>query len=751
MSTHRDARTSRLGWMLALVGAVWPLQSLADRATVAIPGQVPVETLWTEFEAGGDLESLGGLPELIDRFSQDSDDAAAEARCLDEGPELARMLAAYPVSLRLWSLELGCAAHAGDVTREDIARGALRALFEHDLERGRWPKTGYKPIRVLTEFDAATWIELSGLDTIALYYPFHANGVLLLRAELWSEEDQAESYWSFDYVSGMAKRIGTGDAALVASARLGLIHELRTGGREAPDSLLGEYSQAVDALQKKDTDGLLRLAGADNAMAQRMLADLCLVMRAADCAEAAIDALLPLAESGSAINLLYLSYAHAFGLGVTPDPDAAAELFRRARARIGPNAANYSYLDMLANGRRSARSQAFLVESVRSHARTGDVMARFLWLRLQSSEGRKLSRRERADLLELSRAQDPAALLLAATIALDEEPELGRAELQRAADAGDLGAARLLLVVNERLGAPSLAEQMKLYEGILQHEIRPLILADYLELLRSRGESRRANQWLQVQAQLGVPEALMDLALAMIAGADGIDSNPQQARRILEIMIRDSKDDAWRVRARRELAKLLLDGADGVEADLPAALALFRANTLDPESILYLAVLLVRHPEQAQPGENGEALLRARAESDDTAAQYELALLILAGKLSADDPASSLAWMERAQSGSEDALNLYCWTLCTHRNPQLRDPARALTVLDDLKKLADGEPAYLDTVAACLAANDRFDEAITTQQAALDALAPSASDAARQSLNERLTLYRTQQPYLEPK
>lgn len=744
MTILADVRGSLLRGLLSLMCLLSASSIRAEGTSAAIPGQVPVDTLWSAFEARGDVASLTDLRALLERF-QDEVDRGVATRCRDDGPELARLLERYPVSLRLWSLELGCAEHAGDASRTSIARGALRALLEHGRDQGRWPAADHRPIRVLTEDDVETWIEQSGLDELTLYYPIGPAGTLQIRAELWSAEDATESIWHFDVLTGLANRLGGDDAARVASARLRLIHELRLVHRDLPDSRLGAHVRVLDAYGEGGTEALIPLA--DQPEAQRLLADHCLIQRSADCAEAAVDAVQRMAASGSGTNLLYLTYAHAFGLGVAPDPEAAAELFGRARQRLGASVASQIYLDMLSAGRRSAHSQVFLVDSVREQARTGDRLARVQWLTLQSDDGRTLSPDERADLRELADLRIPAAEVLNAAITLDEDPALGRVVLQRAAVSGSLAAARFWLQVIGRLGAPPLREHMQLHEQVLREAIDPNLLSDYLELLRSRGELRRANQWLQVQAQLGLPEAMRDLALAMLAQADGAEGSPQKAREILEFLLRDTRDAGIRTQARRELAKLLLQGAEGIAVDVPAALAHLRENALDPESLLQLAVLLVRHPELARDGENGEALLLARAASDDTTAQYELAKLILAGNLSADDPAEGLTWLERAQTGSEDALNLYCWTLCTHPNPKLRDPARAEAMLAALRTIATGRSRPLETLAACHAANGRFEEAVNLQQAALDALGPDRSAKARAALESRLQGYRERQPY----
>lgn len=712
-----------------------------------VPGVVPVETLWTAYEAEADFDALHAQIELANRFEADPDDAAVAARCVSDATELDRLLRRYPISLRLWSLELTCAGHANDAAREDRAHGALQALVEHDLERGRWPGPQFGPIRALTEQDIWTWIELSGLEVLTAFYPVpNAAGILTLRAELWSAEDQRETIWYFDFLSGMARSASGPDAAAYAVARVASIQALRGEPGEGGNSLLDDHNRAIDAHRRNDVDALVAMAE-NNVAAQRLLADRCLLFRLSDCAEAAVDALLPLAESGSAVHLLYLAYAHQFGLGVESDADAAATLFERARKRLGEAAANQLFQKMLASSNREP--PLYLRESIQAQADAGDIDAYIDSLTLQPLR-KELPARDAARLQDIAEQGHSQANLLLAMTTGERDPEGSRAALQRSVDAGNLAAARVLIAQRNRDGVPDLAAQMALYESVLSREIQPSMLAEYIQLLKNRGKHQRALEWVQVRAMLGFPDALLELSEAIIDGAPGFEADLPQAQTILKGVIAESTDDTLAAHARQLLGELLLAGGNGVEADLPAAVALFRENRTHPESILHLAVLLVRHPELAQPGEDGPALLRARAESNDTEAQYELALLLLDNRIPGAPRNESLAWLERAQSGSVDALNLLGWTLCTHHDPQLRDPPRALPFAKELRKVADGRPAFLDTVAACYAANGQFDRAVKLQQTALDALAPNASEKARQELGSRLRAYQEQRPHLEP-
>lgn len=85
------------------------------------------------------------------------------------------------------------------------------------------------------------------------------------------------------------------------------------------------------------------------------------------------------------------------------------------------------------------------------------------------------------------------------------------------------------------------------------------------------------------------------------------------------------------------------------------------------------------------------------------------------------------------------------WLMATCRDEQFRNPKLAMQAATKAIELdgREGNYRYLDTLAAALAANERFDEAIATLEEAI-AVAP---DALQQAYGERLKLYRNDDPY----
>lgn len=93
-----------------------------------------------------------------------------------------------------------------------------------------------------------------------------------------------------------------------------------------------------------------------------------------------------------------------------------------------------------------------------------------------------------------------------------------------------------------------------------------------------------------------------------------------------------------------------------------------------------------------------------------------------------------------------DAANGLAWFLATCPDGKSRNAGRAEEVAEKLVAAAQTEDwSYLDTLAASLAANGKFEAAVTRQSRAVE-LAPADK---RGVCEQRLGLYRRNQPYLE--
>ncbi|MDP7389044.1 MAG: hypothetical protein QF806_02820, partial [Pseudomonadales bacterium] len=91
--------------------------------------------------------------------------------------------------------------------------------------------------------------------------------------------------------------------------------------------------------------------------------------------------------------------------------------------------------------------------------------------------------------------------------------------------------------------------------------------------------------------------------------------------------------------------------------------------------------------------------------------------------------------------------NDLAWLLATQRNAALRNGPRALSHAR-LAVQAEASAGHLDTLAAALAETGQFEQAVATQQRAIEAVA-SDNPRLETELQQRLDHYRRQQPWRE--
>jgi Tfp pilus assembly protein PilF len=116
------------------------------------------------------------------------------------------------------------------------------------------------------------------------------------------------------------------------------------------------------------------------------------------------------------------------------------------------------------------------------------------------------------------------------------------------------------------------------------------------------------------------------------------------------------------------------------------------------------------------------------------------------------------------QPNQPDLLNNLAWTLATDPHPEIRNGADAVKLAARACEVTRGaQPFFLGTLAAALAEDRRFDDAVTISQKAHDVAAAEAAAAQKanetqaarslQSLAARnlqmLDLYKSHQPFHE--
>jgi hypothetical protein len=88
--------------------------------------------------------------------------------------------------------------------------------------------------------------------------------------------------------------------------------------------------------------------------------------------------------------------------------------------------------------------------------------------------------------------------------------------------------------------------------------------------------------------------------------------------------------------------------------------------------------------------------------------------------------------------------------LAADENPKVRNGTEACEIAGRVVKVLGGsEPSVLDTLATAYAEAGRFDEAVKTQQQAIDLSEAGGFHEEIPAMQERLKLYKNRQPWRE--
>ena len=91
------------------------------------------------------------------------------------------------------------------------------------------------------------------------------------------------------------------------------------------------------------------------------------------------------------------------------------------------------------------------------------------------------------------------------------------------------------------------------------------------------------------------------------------------------------------------------------------------------------------------------------------------------------------------------AMRGMAWTLATATDPDIRDASRSVAMAEQARVLSPpDEKMVLETLAAALASDGRFSEAVELQHAAM----ANVPDAVRPGMEQRLQLYESERPFL---
>jgi hypothetical protein len=141
-----------------------------------------------------------------------------------------------------------------------------------------------------------------------------------------------------------------------------------------------------------------------------------------------------------------------------------------------------------------------------------------------------------------------------------------------------------------------------------------------------------------------------------------------------------------------------------------------------------------------------ELWLRKAAEADESDAQVTLAAYVLRGVPDGASTRLAHGWLERAvASGDHGGMFYLAALLAATPVAELRDPKRALALLDRVRGDFGSDPTAFEIRAAAQAASGAFSDAVQSERRAIDMARDLNWDLA--ALDERLGRYNSREPW----
>lgn len=735
------------------------------------PGQVAADPAqaWTRFLAHADLGDAYERYDAMDAVGYTLASVDADA-CRSHGDALRESVRQVPVSIALHRAALLCAEAVGDEAQADREAAALAALSKLALSNAG---EGYyrPPIRVFSPSDIYALVATLGYEFRYDYYRLvRPERTMPLVVAAWDPDAKVEHHLAFDFIEATWAVDRDDEHAGFPIMRNDLVDAFVKGERESGE-VIGEDIAAMQAAEGAGTaaerlDALREAVRHGGIASMREWLAVCRQARPSGCGEELVDALLPLAEQRQAMPMVILAMAHAEGVGVAKDMKAAQALLEAADRRWYRRGASVVYAQLQARIG-GAADDSFVLERLRLAEAAGNVDAALLRVVRQiiarpqgalSPAQRELLSRPAANgtgmgLAILAGYHEQAGDKAAQQTARRQAAEAGNATMQR-----ELAYALRREVRDAHPGTPRGTEMAAEAQAWLEAAAQggdALAMRTLSQAAWQRGEWRAATNWLLAAASAGDVDAIHDLAMAYESGRPELKGDIATAVDLYESMA--TTPDAQGARARRRLAQLSIQGR-GMKRKPERAVALLRddADRGDVESQTLLGALLLEGVDglSADPDAGMRWMERAIAAGSNRA-RNALAQWLHSGKgSSVERRRRALALLREADPAGDDFDNLrnsHAWMLCVSPYDDVRDPVAGWALAQRMLAAGSLDPAELDTVAACQAADGDFAGAARRQQQAIDALPKDAQgrpDGGR-GMFDRLALYRAGKAYRE--
>lgn len=744
---------TRTTWLRAATAGGIALACAAMPARAATPD---ASAIWRDFLAHGALDTVYAGYDVLDAIGYDLDQVDADA-CRKQAGALADGLRKAPPSIALHHAALLCARATGDRKAEGEQSALLDALSADALSQAS-DVDASPPIRVIGLQDAYTLLHLADLTLVYSYFTApYAERYFPIVMVGWDGKAKVERHLRFDVVDA-ADAISHGDESSGFPYQRTQLADGVLKGMSQSDQGAAVDILAVRGASGKDDDkarieALRPAAGRGGAMATATWLAICDMRPYAGCGDGLVDALLPQAEKRNALPLSLLAYAYAQGIGIARDEDKAKALLEAADKRwprAGGSEAFASFWLALHHGDRPAVVRAAIATARAAGNRN---IVRDLARRTVDNQDKPV-----LDDADIAVLQQPAQNAMGAgeNILADYHRKRGDAaqalEWTRKAAAHGSADAQSVLGLAMLFGTDVPRDRdagiAMLRDAAAGGNVRAMRML--ASLSGEDGRWKDATNWLMAGVARNDLDAIMDLTRLMEYGHAGGKLGPEQAARFYgEFGDAHGLDLA---EARRRLAGMALDGR-GMKKDPARAreLLLHDAGKGDHDSEARLGVALLTG-EFGKPDEAEGRKWLDRAMQGGNLQAYDGFAYWLFGRKAPEARKQAIdTWKKAIALGNDESSNNLAWVQCTSPDPAVHDAKAGLEVMEALAKRAELGTAWLDTEAACRAANGNYARAVELQDdviARVKRLQPDDPDALR-PFQQRRDLYAAGKPYLQ--
>lgn len=741
----------RRTWLRAALAGGLALASAASAAATPDAG-----AMWRDFLAHGTSKTVYDGYDVLDAIGYDLDQVDGEA-CRKQAEALADGLRKAPVSIALHHAALLCARANGDREAEAGESALLDALSADALSRAT-DLDDAPPIRVVGLQDAYTLLHIADLTLSYKYFwSLDAKRYFPITLVGWDEGAKLERHLRFDLVDVLDAITRDDEFSGFPYQRTQLADGLLRGMRKSDQVAAIDVLAVKDAFGKDDdkarVEALRAAAGRGGLQSVTTWLAICDARPFDGCGDGLVDALLPQAEKRNALPMALLAYAYAQGLGIARDEAAARALLEAADKRWPRGGGSEVFAGFwlilhrqeppalvqaaVANAR--AAGNRNIVRDLARHAVDDQdkpgLDADILGVLAQPAQnpmgaGEKI-------LSDYYRKRGDAAQALEWT---RKAAAHGNADSQAV-----LGSALFFGIDVPRDAAAGIALLRDAAAGGNVHAMR--VLASRSE---QDGRWQDAMNWLMAGVVRNDVDAIMDAAQLMEYGHVPSKLGPEKAVGMYERFGDPRGLDL--PEARRRLAAMALEGR-GMKKDPARAreLLLHDAEKGDHESEGMLGAGLLAG-SFGKPDEAGGRKWLDRAMQGGNLDAYDAYAGWLYERRTADARRQAIeTWKKAVALGGDGSSNNLAWYQCTSPDPAVHDPKAGLATIEALAKKAELGAGWLDTEAACQAANGDYPRAVELQEVVIDQMKRLQPDEpeALDRFAQRRDLYAAGKPYVQ--